>query len=181
MSKVTSREADLDCLMTLPGADGSQADLVFQILKDKAFVAEECWNLQDKTSSCDSDPETAFRDFLSSGIPLVMVSFSGQLADDKSDIIVTLDRDLGVVSVSLGDESLLRKGLSPSEDRLVAFLEILRLISVSLKPAYRFIGPETYSHEDVALDNAERLGLKPLNNAAFSQDEIESIKRFYGI
>lgn len=177
--------ADLECLFTVLSVAEDQVSMVSQVLSQHDLTPKTYWALgpspdYDIQALDANNPMAALRISLSRAASTLCISWEGEIAGEGADIGTYFDFDESVVSLSYGNDSLVRSGAFTPWLRVVAFFELLRNVADSLQPLYAYVGPEYFHAFQMSLQNIQETGLAPFSPDTLSEREAEAVRAFYG-
>lgn len=178
-------KSDLEFLMSFSVLNESHVGTIAKILSKFSLEPTECWVLdseQELQTLDATDPLEAYAQSMAWRPSRFMFSAKGSCHRDEVEVVAAFDFVDRAISFSMGDRCLLRRGGSAPESRVLFFFEVAREIANALAPVYGFIGPETYSTAELALEHVESTGLTPFSAAeALGDDAHARVCSAYGL
>lgn len=112
----------------------------------------------------------------------VIAKLEGILDDVTSSLSMLFEFDSRVTVLSVPEDAIWAFENTPKEariERLVAFVSLCKGVAEVAKPAFGYLGTESYLPEEIALERARELGLPRVDQAFFSGERVSEIFEWY--
>lgn len=177
-------KADLEFLMSFSSLGESHIDTIAKTFSKFGLTSIDCWVLdanQELQTIETVDPVKAYVQSLSLEPKSFMFAAKGVYKGDEIELIAAFNFDYAVISLTMGNQCLLQVGENTPTERISFFFNVAREAANLLKPLYGFIGPETYSTQDLALAQVESTGISRFSSAMLDIESFARVSDSYGL